>query len=67
VPDIDSAYCTYANAEALFKAGLISQERWERYCYEWRTGAPRFSNLGLIPANNHAKRHGLPLLPNMDD
>jgi len=38
---------TYAEAEAAYRSGEITDDQWEYYQWEWRNSAPRFSNIAI--------------------
>lgn len=56
----DLSQMPFSRAERLFHSGEIPEEDWLRYCYEWVTSAPRFSDVGLREARQYARTHGLP-------
>tara|TARA_B100000745_G_scaffold192726_1_gene126747 strand:+ start:15973 stop:16188 length:216 start_codon:yes stop_codon:yes gene_type:complete len=51
---------SFEDAEHYYELGIVSEEQWYRYCYEWRATVPRFTASGRWEAQQYARAHNLP-------
>lgn len=61
IPYDDLKQLTFGDAQVCHEMGVITEDDWGRYCYDFRDLAFRFSNLGKAAAAVYAQRNGLPL------